>query len=64
MVFRIDKYYEDRKVSTNGFMPPGRPRQWKKKCFEVLEKNVRQRIEGNQLEDRTINKQWLARYIT
>lgn len=42
-------------------MPPGRPRQWRKILFETLIKNVRNRVEGNQLEDRTTNRQWLAR---
>ncbi|TKR96038.1 hypothetical protein L596_010116 [Steinernema carpocapsae] len=60
---RIDKYYLEHKASTNNFMPPGRPRQWKKECFDVLERNVQHRVEGNQLEDRSINKQWLARYL-
>lgn len=44
-------------------MPSGRPRQWRKTLFETLIKNVRNRVEGNQLEDRTTNRQWLARYI-
>ncbi|KAH7696380.1 Proable exocyst complex component Sec6, partial [Aphelenchoides avenae] len=60
---RIDRYYEDRLSVSDNFMPPGRPRQWRKQLFEVLRKNVRQRVEGNQLEDRTTNKQWLARYL-
>uniref|UniRef100_A0A9J2PAF8 Exocyst complex component Sec6 n=1 Tax=Ascaris lumbricoides TaxID=6252 RepID=A0A9J2PAF8_ASCLU len=60
---RIDKYYLDRRTVTNNFMPPGRPRAWRQKCIEVIAKTVRQRIEGNQLEDRSINKQWLARYL-
>lgn len=61
LVARIDKYYLDRRTVTNNFMPPGRPRAWRQKCIEVIAKTVRQRIEGNQLEDRSINKQWLAR---
>uniref|UniRef100_A0A0N5AZF8 Exocyst complex component Sec6 n=1 Tax=Syphacia muris TaxID=451379 RepID=A0A0N5AZF8_9BILA len=59
---RIDNYYKE-KFPSSKFMPPGRPREWRKKCFEVIESTVRQRIEGNQLEDRTLNKQWLARYL-
>ncbi|VDM41488.1 unnamed protein product [Toxocara canis] len=58
---RIDKYYLDRRSATNNFMPPGRPRGWRQKCLEVIAKTVHQRIEGNQLEDRSLNKQWLAR---
>uniref|UniRef100_A0A915EHY8 Exocyst complex component 3 n=1 Tax=Ditylenchus dipsaci TaxID=166011 RepID=A0A915EHY8_9BILA len=60
---RIDQYYIDQKLSSNQFMPPGRPRQWRKQLFEVLLKNVRHRVEGNQFEDRTTNRQWLARYL-
>ncbi|KAK0428448.1 hypothetical protein QR680_010811 [Steinernema hermaphroditum] len=60
---RIDKYYVEHRASTGDFMPPGRPREWKKECFNVLERNVQHRVEGNQLEDRTINKSWLARYL-
>ncbi|KAK6031884.1 hypothetical protein OSTOST_01951, partial [Ostertagia ostertagi] len=32
---RIDSYYLDKKARGSPFMPPGRPRQWRKKCFEV-----------------------------
>nr|CDJ80555.1 Exocyst complex component Sec6 domain containing protein [Haemonchus contortus] len=60
---RIDNYYLDKKARGSAFMPPGRPRQWRKKAFEVLEKTVWSRVEGNQLEDRSLNKAWLARYL-
>lgn len=60
---RIDNYYIEKKNRGNAFMPPGRPRQWRKKTFEVLEKTVWSRVEGNQLEDRSLNKAWLARYL-
>lgn len=44
-------------------MPPGRPRQWRKQLFEILLKNVRQRVEGSQFEDGSVNrKSWLARF--
>lgn len=46
-----------------GFLPPGRPKQWRKKAFEVLEEAIAARIEGNQLEDRTDNKMWLVRHL-
>ncbi|KAK6061856.1 hypothetical protein COOONC_00478 [Cooperia oncophora] len=32
---RIDSYYLDKKSRGSVFMPPGRPRQWRKKAFEV-----------------------------
>uniref|UniRef100_A0A915P623 PPIase cyclophilin-type domain-containing protein n=2 Tax=Meloidogyne TaxID=189290 RepID=A0A915P623_9BILA len=60
---RIDTYYLDQRPVSNDFMPPGRPRQWRRQLFEVLAKNVRDRLEGNQLEDKAINRQWLARYL-
>ncbi|MCP9260184.1 Exocyst complex component 3 [Dirofilaria immitis] len=60
---RVDQYYADRRSSTNDFMPPGRPRKWRQKCLEVIASTVKQRIEGNQLEDRSLNRQWLARYL-
>ncbi|CAI4232738.1 unnamed protein product [Auanema sp. JU1783] len=60
---RIDKYYLDAKGAKD-FMPPNRPREWKKKTFDTLEKTVWNRVEGNQLEDdRGHNKSWLARYL-
>uniref|UniRef100_A0A914CXN7 Exocyst complex component 3 n=1 Tax=Acrobeloides nanus TaxID=290746 RepID=A0A914CXN7_9BILA len=59
---RIDRYFADKK-STSDFLPPNRPRGWRTKLFEVLLNSVKARVEGNQFEDRTINKQWLARYL-
>lgn len=46
-----------------GFLPPGRPKQWRKKAFEVLEEAIAARIEGNQLEERCDNKMWLVRHL-
>uniref|UniRef100_A0A914Z9C5 Exocyst complex component Sec6 n=1 Tax=Panagrolaimus superbus TaxID=310955 RepID=A0A914Z9C5_9BILA len=60
---RIDKYYSERLSSNDNFMPPGRPRKWRSKLYEVLSKNVTNRVEGNQLQDRSTNKQWLAVYL-
>lgn len=60
---RIDQYYVDRLNTNDNFMPPGRPRKWRQKLFEVLNNTVTQRVEGNQLEDRTTNKHWLAVYL-
>ncbi|KAL3116152.1 hypothetical protein niasHT_002276 [Heterodera trifolii] len=60
---RIDIYYLDQQPMSNNFMPPGRPRKWRQRLFEVLLKNVHDRLEGNQLEDKAINRQWLARYL-
>uniref|UniRef100_A0A1I7SVH6 Exocyst complex component Sec6 n=1 Tax=Bursaphelenchus xylophilus TaxID=6326 RepID=A0A1I7SVH6_BURXY len=61
---RIDDYYKKQQTANpSSFLPPGRPRQWRKKLFTVLSKTVKDRIEGNQLEERINNKQWLVRYL-
>lgn len=46
-----------------GFMPPGRPKQWRKRVFDILEEAVAERISGNQFEERTENKHWLVRHL-
>ncbi|KAL3288425.1 hypothetical protein HHI36_002871 [Cryptolaemus montrouzieri] len=46
-----------------GFLPPGRPKRWKRMAFEVLEKSVATRIEGTQIEERSDNKNWLITYL-
>lgn len=61
---RIDKFYMDaRSKNSSSFVPPGRPRNWKDKALAALEKTVDNRVYGNQLEDRSLNKAWLARYL-
>ncbi|VVC89900.1 unnamed protein product, partial [Leptidea sinapis] len=47
----------------SGFMPPGRPKNWRAKAFEVLECAVAQRIEGTRVDEREDNKLWLIRYL-
>lgn len=47
----------------SGFLPPGRPKKWREKGMEVLEKAVEQRVEGTQIEERADNKMWLVRYL-
>ncbi|XP_013185307.1 exocyst complex component 3 isoform X1 [Amyelois transitella] len=49
--------------SQSGFMPPGRPKNWRTKAFEVLECAVAQRIEGTRVDEREDNKLWLVRYL-
>ncbi|KAH9632325.1 hypothetical protein HF086_010250 [Spodoptera exigua] len=49
--------------SQTGFMPPGRPKNWRAKAFEVLECAVAQRIEGTRVDERENNKLWLVRYL-
>ncbi|KAK3774856.1 hypothetical protein RRG08_008405 [Elysia crispata] len=52
-----------RKYDQTEFMPPGRPKQWRNKCFEVLQTSIAARIEGSQLETRDQNKMWLVRHL-
>lgn len=47
----------------NGFMPPGRPKQWRKRVFEILEEAISERISGSQLEDRSHDKMWLVQHL-
>lgn len=44
-----------------GFLPPGRPKNWRQKAFDVLNEAVVDRIEGSKLEERSDNKLWLVR---
>lgn len=44
-----------------GFLPPGRPKEWRRKTLEVLQAAVVDRIEGSKLEERADNKLWLVR---
>lgn len=48
---------------STGFMPPGRPKQWRKRVFDILEEAVAERISGNQFEERAENKHWLVRHL-
>ncbi|XP_070775564.1 exocyst complex component 3 [Enoplosus armatus] len=59
---KIDRRMVDRKKQT-GFIPPGRPKKWKDKMFEVLEGTVSTRIEGTQSVTREADKMWLVRLL-
>ncbi|XP_074508324.1 exocyst complex component 3 [Sebastes fasciatus] len=59
---KIDRRLVDRKKQT-GFIPPGRPKRWKDKMFEVLEGTVSTRIEGTQSVTREVDKMWLVRLL-
>lgn len=52
-----------KKYETTGFMPPGRPKQWRKRVLDILEEAVAERISGNQFEERSENKHWLVRHL-
>uniref|UniRef100_A0A674CPW5 Exocyst complex component 3 n=1 Tax=Salmo trutta TaxID=8032 RepID=A0A674CPW5_SALTR len=59
---KIDRRMLDRKKQT-GFIPPGRPKSWKEKMFEVLEGTVTTRIEGSQSVTREADKMWMVRLL-
>uniref|UniRef100_A0A8C5BMJ8 Exocyst complex component 3 n=1 Tax=Gadus morhua TaxID=8049 RepID=A0A8C5BMJ8_GADMO len=59
---KIDRRMTDRNKQT-GFIPPGRPKQWKENMFKVLESTVSTRIEGTQSETRESDKMWLVRLL-
>ncbi|KAJ8376550.1 hypothetical protein SKAU_G00071300 [Synaphobranchus kaupii] len=59
---KIDRRMLDRQRQT-GFIPLGRPKEWKKKMLEVLERTVSTRIEGAQAETRELDKMWLVRLL-
>lgn len=59
---KADEFAQAR-FSRSNFMPPGRPKQWKKMAMEVLEKSVSLRIEGTQAIERSSNKMWLVMHL-
>ncbi|CAG5114739.1 unnamed protein product, partial [Candidula unifasciata] len=59
---RMDSAWS-RKYDQTGFLPPGRPKKWRERCFEVLQNSIAGRIEGSQLETRDQNKMWLVRHL-
>lgn len=59
---KIDRRMVDRKKQS-GFIPPGRPKRWKNKLFQVLEGTVSTRIEGTQAVTREADKMWLVRLL-
>ncbi|KAM6918888.1 exocyst complex component 3 [Xenentodon cancila] len=59
---KIDRRMVDRRKQS-GFIPPGRPKRWKDKMFEVLEGTVSTRIEGTQPVTREVDKMWLVRLL-
>ncbi|MBN3294494.1 EXOC3 protein, partial [Polypterus senegalus] len=59
---KIDRRLLERKKQT-GFIPPGRPKKWKDKMFDVLEKTVTTKVEASQSDTRESNKMWLVRFL-
>ncbi|KAJ8272763.1 hypothetical protein GJAV_G00093140 [Gymnothorax javanicus] len=59
---RIDRRMLDRQRQT-GFLPPGRPKRWRERMFQVLEGTVSTRIEGSQSHTRESDRMWLVRLL-
>uniref|UniRef100_A0A8B9YK90 Exocyst complex component 3 n=1 Tax=Bos mutus grunniens TaxID=30521 RepID=A0A8B9YK90_BOSMU len=59
---KIDRRILDRKKQT-GFVPPGRPKNWKEKMFTILDRTVTTRIEGTQADTRESDRMWLVRHL-
>ncbi|XP_064202180.1 exocyst complex component 3 [Anguilla rostrata] len=59
---RTDRRALDRQRQT-GFLPPGRPKRWKERMFQVLEGTVSARIEGSQSDTRESDRMWLVRLL-
>uniref|UniRef100_A0A3B3R7R3 Exocyst complex component 3 n=1 Tax=Paramormyrops kingsleyae TaxID=1676925 RepID=A0A3B3R7R3_9TELE len=59
---KIDRRMLDRQKQT-GFIPPGRPKRWRARLFQVLEATVNARIEGSQPETRESDKMWLVKLL-
>ncbi|KAJ8406930.1 hypothetical protein AAFF_G00292060 [Aldrovandia affinis] len=59
---KTDRRMLDRQRQT-GFAPPGRPKRWKERMFQMLEGTVSTRIEGSQSETRESDKMWLVRLL-
>ncbi|XP_055327843.1 exocyst complex component 3-like [Paramacrobiotus metropolitanus] len=59
---RLDAKALERKAAS-GFLPHNRPKQWKAKCFQVLEQSVTEKIEGSQLTDARADKTWLVKHL-
>ncbi|EDW02368.1 exocyst complex component 3 [Drosophila grimshawi] len=55
-----DQFALQQQKVTN-FLPPGRPKAWRKMIMDVLQAAVVTRIEGSKLEERADNKLWLVR---
>ena len=57
-----DLYLLDQQRKT-GYLPHNRPRGWKNLFFDKLRDDIREKVEGNQLENREENKMWLVRHL-
>ncbi|UXI20538.1 epidermal retinol dehydrogenase 2-like [Sarcoptes scabiei] len=48
---------------STGFLAQDRPKNWKKRVFEILEEAVNERIAGNKFHERSENKMWLVMHL-
>src|SRR6218665_2561977 len=49
-----------RRLETSGFISQGRPKNWRKRVFEILEEEVSDRIMGSKPHERSEGNMWLA----
>eukprot|EP00918_Siedleckia_nematoides_P052359 GHVU01114441.1.p1 GENE.GHVU01114441.1~~GHVU01114441.1.p1 ORF type:complete len:748 (+),score=92.77 GHVU01114441.1:239-2482(+) len=59
---RIDLIW-NKKYEQHNFLPPGRPKRWKLRAYDVLKEAVTARITGNQIDDREGDKLWLVKHL-
>lgn len=52
-----------RRAESSGFMTQDRPKNWKKRVFEILEESVMERIAGNKFHERSDNSMWLVFHL-
>ncbi|MFH4973331.1 hypothetical protein AB6A40_000040 [Gnathostoma spinigerum] len=55
---RIDKFYADEGVKCDG-----RPHEWRSKHLKLIEQKIHERIEGCQIDDRSMHQNWVTRYL-
>lgn len=52
-----------RRAESSNFMSQGRPKNWKKRVFEILEESIMERIAGNKFHERVDNSMWLVLHL-
>ncbi|XP_078457874.1 exocyst complex component 3-like isoform X1 [Lampetra planeri] len=58
----LDALADERRQSS-GFVAPGRPKELRRRCMEVLQQTVSTRVESGQTDTRDDDSLWLARHL-